>query len=530
MAGQNETPRQKMIGMMYLVLTALLALQVSNAVLEKFAIIEGTLEEVKKETEKKNGEVLLAINQEAGKSKKANVVRAKDNAQKVRDLTQSTLKGLEELKDKMIKLSNTDKIDEKLINDHSMKVATMMMAPKSDEGKNYEKLLKDYVADLQKLTGLDNKTLSPLAKAPKDIPMFANNNNHNSKSYLTFTFENTPPIAAIATITQMETEVLAYENKALEELRKQAGAGTISFDNIIPMVRPVSSVVAAGAKYEASMFITASSSAITPEFFMNGKKIAAFDDETGVKMGKVEFVAQGGGYDKDGYAKKSFKATIQLTDTAYTREIEYLVAQPVIRVTTGNAPTLYMNCGNNVNIEVPALGSNYNPNFGAKGAEVIKSSQPGKVTIVPSRRKVSVTVSNGGTTIGTQNFDAKPVPRPSFVIKDNSGKEVDMKNGVRGSSLTGLRVVAEAEENFKSEVPKDAVYRIRRMEVIHARGTAPVHRMNATNEVIDLAQWRSGFRPGDQIVIEIKTVIRNTYKGGTEKVDIRSEIRRVPIM
>jgi hypothetical protein len=39
MAGGKETPRQKMIGMMYLVLTALLALQVSNAVLEKFAII-----------------------------------------------------------------------------------------------------------------------------------------------------------------------------------------------------------------------------------------------------------------------------------------------------------------------------------------------------------------------------------------------------------------------------------------------------------------------------------------------------------
>jgi hypothetical protein len=43
MAGKKETPRQKMIGMMYLVLTALLALQVSNAVLEKFAIINVTL-------------------------------------------------------------------------------------------------------------------------------------------------------------------------------------------------------------------------------------------------------------------------------------------------------------------------------------------------------------------------------------------------------------------------------------------------------------------------------------------------------
>ena len=41
--GVKETPRQKMVGMMYLVLTALLALQVSNAVLEKFSLIDESL-------------------------------------------------------------------------------------------------------------------------------------------------------------------------------------------------------------------------------------------------------------------------------------------------------------------------------------------------------------------------------------------------------------------------------------------------------------------------------------------------------
>jgi len=49
MAGGKESPRQKMIGMMYLVLTALLALNVSNAVLEKFAILNTTLQELKEE-------------------------------------------------------------------------------------------------------------------------------------------------------------------------------------------------------------------------------------------------------------------------------------------------------------------------------------------------------------------------------------------------------------------------------------------------------------------------------------------------
>jgi hypothetical protein len=44
MAAAKETPRQKMIGMMYLVLTAMLALNVDSAVLERFELINGTLE------------------------------------------------------------------------------------------------------------------------------------------------------------------------------------------------------------------------------------------------------------------------------------------------------------------------------------------------------------------------------------------------------------------------------------------------------------------------------------------------------
>lgn len=44
MAGGKETPRQKMIGMMYLVLTALLALNVSKQILDAFVAIEENIQ------------------------------------------------------------------------------------------------------------------------------------------------------------------------------------------------------------------------------------------------------------------------------------------------------------------------------------------------------------------------------------------------------------------------------------------------------------------------------------------------------
>ena len=151
------------------------------------------------------------------------------------------------------------------------------------------------------------------------------------------------------------------------------------------------------------------------------------------------------------------------------------------------------------------------------------------MTIIPKERKVAVTVSNGGAVIGTENFDVKPIPKPRYVPRDNQGKEIDLKNGVRGAALTGLRINADADENFKAEVPKDAVYRVKTAEIILARGTQRVATINATSEIIDMNAWRSQFRPGDRIVVDIKTVTRRTYTGEEEKVDVVAGTINIPI-
>ena len=509
-----------MIGMMYLVLTALLALQVSNAVLEKFAIINNTLEGLIGETTDKNAKRLDKIVADGSKSSKPEVVKAVADAKQVRVRTKETVDYIETVKADMLKEAESKGIDEKFINNHSSKVATMMIDKKDGKGTGvvFETALDKYVKDLQTLTGEKFETL---AKAPAQMDAFKDNKKHANKDFLTFTFENTPPVAAYASVTQIQTEILEYESRALEILAAKAGAGQVTFDKIVPMVRPVSSIVAAGAKYEADMFITASSSAIVPEMYYNGAKLQVADDASGVKMGKVSFVAQGGGYNKDGFAEKSFKAKIVIDGEPYEQDVKYMVAQPVIKVTTGNAPTLYMNCGNTVNIEVPSLGTNYNPSFASGGAaEVIKGAKAGQVTIIPKQRKVSIGVSNGGTKIGDANFDVKNVPDPKFIAYVGN-TPVDLRNGVRANQLGNLRFAAEPESNFKEEVPRDARYRVKRAEIILGRGTAGVARLNANNENPDLRSWVSQARPGDRIVIDIKDVIRKTFKDEDDKVTVK---------
>jgi gliding motility-associated protein GldM len=521
MAGGKETPRQKMIGMMYLVLTALLALQVSNAVLEKFAIINGTLEGLIKVSTDKNIEQLGQIVDEGSKSSKPEVVQAVKDGKEIREITKKMLVYIEGVKKEMMDEAGAKEINENFINDHSSKVATLMIDKKEGQGVGVKFVaeLEKYVKDLERLSGAKFETL---AKSPAQLEAFKNNEKHANKDFLTFTFENTPPVAAFASVTQIQTEVLDYEARALDEIAKKTGKVQKKFDNIVPMVRPVSSVVAAGAKYEADMFITASSSAIVPEMYYNGTKLPVEDDPLSkVKMGKVSFTAKGGNYDKDGYSKQSFKAKIVIDGEPFEQDITYLVAQPVIKVTTGNAPTLYMNCGNTVTIEVPSLGSAYNPSFNGGGAaEVIKGARAGQVTIIPKQRKISIGVSSGGTHIGDQKFDVKNVPDPKFIAYIGN-TPVDLRSGVRANQLGQLSFKAEPESNFKEEVPKDARYRVKRAEVILGRGTAGVQRLNANNENPDLRSWISQARPGDRIVIDIKDVIRRTYKDEEEKVTVK---------
>ncbi len=530
MSGGKETPRQKMIGMMYLVLTALLALQVSNAVLEKFAIINETLTTMIGIGTGKNIEQLQGIVKDGSKSPDPKVKRAVESAQKVREATAGIMKAMDDLKADMMKTAGSEKIDEKLINDHSSKIATMMIDKKAGKGTAFESNLKEYQKKLNELTGGKVKFES-LVKAPKDIPIFAGDEDHVRKDFLTFTFENTPAIAALASVNQIQTEILENEAMALDHLAAEAGSRVLKVDKVVPMVRAVSSTVAAGAPYVADLFMAASSSALNPTMTVDGRAITVEDDAaTGLKMGRVKFTASGGGYDDKGLAKRTMKAVISLPDSNYVANIEYFVAKPVIRVTTGTAPTLYMGCGNDVNIEVPALGTSYNPSFSATGAEVIKSAKIGRVTIIPSQRKVNVTVSNSGTNLGTEIFDVKNVPRPRIVAKDNNGRDIDLKNGIKAGGVAGLRINAEADANFKAEVPKDANFRIRNMSVILARGTARVAEMTLTNESVDLTAWRSQMRPGDRIIIEPKGVVRMTYKGTPEPVVVTGgDIINIPI-
>ena len=527
MAGAKETPRQKMIGMMYLVLLALLALQVSNTVLEKFIFINKSLESSVQETNVSNANTVGRIEaqvDEAG-NRKADVA-VLEKARSVREQTQKVLTNLQSLKEELVTITggyDEENKDKPKNLDDEETMANYMINQK--KGQELQSLLNEYAAYLQQTTGIET---TPIALDAKDNPVFANDPNQRNKNFAELNFANTPLVAGLATITQFETEVLMRESSALDKLAREVGAQDVKFDRIVPMVRPESKVVAAGTKYKADMFIAASSSAVTPDMYVDGKKVPVVNG-----MGQVEFMASAGNFNEEGLARKTFESKITVSlpggkDTTYTETQEYFVAKPVIQIQSAAVQALYLQCGNELNVQVPALGTSYNPSFSATGASVYEGNKRGIVTVVPNAANVTLNVSNSGTLIGTEKFGVRRVPKPEIVAYAGN-KEVDTKQGVPAASMRALTMRAIADESFAEFLPKDANFRVAEYNVYLARGSRPVAQQKVNGPDADLRNFAAQAKPGDRIVVEVTKVQRMNFKKEIIDVPMGTKTFNIPL-
>lgn len=524
MAGGKETPRQKMIGMMYLFYTALLALQVSNSVLERFLFIDISLTRQVGENDKKNAQIITNI---AGtveeKGNRDDDIKVLETAKEVRTKTKDVIKYCNDLREQMVEI--TGGRDE---NGHPVgmkdqdKVANLMINQK--KGEEFKQLLNNYAKYLVEVTGNEVK-FPPIALDGNENPVFKDDHEQNRKEFSTLTFESTPTAAGMASVSQLLTEVMNYETMALEELADQVGAKDVSFDIIIPMIKPESNRVAAGTKYRGDLFITAQASGVEPEMFFNGNPIPI---EEG--FGKIEFTATPGTYDREGLARKTFSAEIHFNDSVYTLEQEYFVVRPVIQIQSASVTALYLNCGNELNVQVPALGTEYNPVFSATGATTIADrTRKGFVTVVPNAQKVVLNVSSGGNRIGSQDFEVKRIPKPDIQLKAE-GRAVDEKRGVT-TCPRNISLDAIPDESFERFLPRDARFRVSEWEVTLARGSravVPTKTIRGPNaNISDLAQQA---RPGDRVVCEVRLVERMNFRDEREPVSVGTVVKQFSIV
>lgn len=530
MAGGKESPRQKMIGMMYLVLTAMLALQVSSALLEKFQLLNTSMEGSANAANKINQRTVESIRDKVEKSgNRAFEVAIVKQAEDVRKIASGIVSEIDAIKTKLIdeagggidpetgKVKNPNEED---------KVAIYMIGP-GKNGKAYElkSKLNGFVDQMNKLAGTN---FAPLALDGKDDPLAKRDADQRNKDFAAINFEQTPVPAALAVLSQRQSEIRRLEAEVLDALAAKVGAKDIKFDKILAMISAESKVVVAGTKFKGEMFIAASSSALTPRMSLGGSPVRVQDGK-----GIIEFTAQGGSYDKDGLATKVLQGVISFPtpsgrDTSISMKYEYKVARPTYQIETGTLPPLYLGCKNVLSVQSAALGALWNPSFGGEGAEFINNGK-GKVIIVPNSRNVTLSISNQGNVMGNEPFRVTPVPRPSLEYYIN-GALADERKGVQASMARNIRVDAVADPSFKAFSPEDASFRVSEMTVRLVRNNRPVGQpVVISGPSGSIAPLASQAQSGDRLFIEVSGVQRKNFKGSVNDAGLPTQLRNIPL-
>ncbi|WP_045114371.1 type IX secretion system motor protein PorM/GldM [Microscilla marina] len=526
MAGEKLSPRQQMIGLMYLVLMAMLALQVSSSIMDKFIFLNSALEHSLTNAKKSSDQALEALKRDVKKNgnSRQGLERIK-RAELLKKKTSEIIGEVTKIKQILIKDAG-DGIDSKT---HVVKnpkeegkVGEIMIGESEGKGEGYK--LKDkldkYVAWLSaEFKDLDLPKFEPLAEGNKKKALYANDPIQKNKDFAEANFGHTPVVAALAVLTQKQSEILRYQAEVLKKLGAGDLTNDLKFDKVRAGVSVEAKTVAPGDEYKAELFISASASKAQPKMTLNGSPIPVNDG-----IGKVSFkVSDPGGY-TDGRAKGSWEGTVTFKskgrDTTFRHKEEYTIVQPVLLISSATINPLYRNCANPLVTSVPALGAAYSPSFQATNGSAIPGAKKGDVTIFPGGgAKTRLTVSSNGTLVGSKTFDVLPVPPPTVMLANRNGGAVNIE---RPLPAARFQVIAKADDNFKKALPKEATYRVTGIEVTTFRGGGSTGSRKVNGGAVNVRALKT--RRGDGVMIKVLGVQRVNSRGSVETAPIRNRI------
>ncbi len=544
MAGGKLSARQKMINMMYLVLTALLAMNVSSQILEAFLSLRNSLEKTEHKFRHKNEETKEMI---LGKVKEEMEGGNKKNEDIIK-LTEDVLKHSEDIvgfmNEAIVVLEEIAEKDPETGELHDLKEMEKnwqfwMGAGLEHENDNrgagkaleLHTRLTEYIDWANKFVqhkdsvGKSKGPFDYIAVDPKDDPEIHEDNAGKEHPWEIFTFHSKPVIADLAMIEKYKVDCREIEFELLNFLKARLGQVTFKIDSLVGRDAPYSQIVAAGMKFETELFVTMSSSEIKPEF--SGSGSIKVDPSGNTAMMSLNAI---GGFPAGQTEKKqAYWAKIKVPKTDGTMQEldikkDFIVRKPEVQITSAAVQNLYWQCGNPLNVDVPALGDLYNPIFAASEAQSIPDpSDKRKVTIVPSGKicVLSVSSNTNGQVIKIDDVKytvIKP-PKPTIHL-DIAGKPHDGVQPIPKKATVTVRV--EADHDFKNALPKDARYEITNVELKAQRSMGAPTKVAAKGGsgldgtkgiMIDLGTNLKTDTPGTKIYFFIEKINRINFKG-----------------
>ncbi len=475
-----------MIGMMYLVLTALLALNVSKEILDAFITINDGLETTNVTFDQKlnNQYAAFAASYNENPEKygqayeKAKVVREKANAL-VKHIDQIKAKTIADTEgipmeqviapgplgnDTILNLAYVNNKDNYNANTHLMIGAEPNNPLETDapDGNNYraavlKKELTDYGQTLKGLiTG--NPALGASLDSLFTYPEKVRDASGTMTNWEALNFYSVPIAATTAILSKLQSDVRNAESDVLGNLFADVEAASYKFTQLAPVVIPEKTYVLEGDSFRAKVFLAAYDNTNLPAIDLGseGAKIdstnlsipegqASKVDVGADGFGRVAIPARGLG-DKHWEGIIKFRNPATKAEEPYKFVVDYEVARPSLVVSPIKMNVLYRGIPNPVAISVPGISADALSATISTGS-LTKQSDGTYMANVTSGSEAIVSVSanvNGSNkSMGQFKFRLKSVPDP---VAKFAGK-YSYDNTAKKSELTAaLGVVADLKD------------------------------------------------------------------------------------
>ncbi|MDE7118116.1 MAG: gliding motility protein GldM, partial [Bacteroidaceae bacterium] len=266
MIRKKLSPRQKMINLMYVVLMAMLALNVSSDVLEGFKRVDEGLIRTKDNSATQN-EVIYKELEAAMKQNPEKTRQWYEKARLVRQMSDSLYMLAENLKWEIVREVDGDDADLNEIKGRdNLEAAThVMLAPGVGKGSKLKKAIESYRDGITAM--INDETQKNIIKSDlsTDVPKKAQLMGKNWEEYM---FENMPVAAAVTQLTKLQTDVRHAEGEMLHQLVANIDVKDVRVNEIQALVIPTAQTVVRGGKFSAQIIMAAVDTTQRPEIYV----------------------------------------------------------------------------------------------------------------------------------------------------------------------------------------------------------------------------------------------------------------------
>ena len=436
-----ETPRQKMINMMYIVLTAMLALNVAAEVLEAFRLIDSSLIHTLSAVDMKNQQIYSSFEQ-AYIENPTKVEEWKQKADEVRRISAEFNKYISDLKENLVVYSGSELVSSKnpydpgTFNLITSKGDTLEIKKEDDLNGTSEFMIKQKNAEVLRakintfrtelVALIDDEEVelkeSILKALETSDPEESSSKVGEKKTWESVHFENMPMAAILTVLSKIQIDVKNSELNVLNFLFSQIDAGSFKFNKLGARVIANSNIVFQGESYEAEVFLAAEDTTQQPQIFINGKPAEVKDGKAIYKINTSE----PGVFKWSGLIK--YKTPDGLFKD-YKFEQEYQVTKPGITMSATRMNVFYRGLDNPFDIAsgIPKedlVVEMTNGKVSKSGDAFI--IRPTELDEQGKRTKVSVYANIDGTRklVGTTDWRVKKVPDPVAQVAGLSGGEI----------------------------------------------------------------------------------------------------------